>query len=129
MNASLTSKHLNTNVLRATGYEDRASGKFIPVLDLRPGEPNEEQYRRGRVRFSQLVQQLHRRILTNPNFRHQYQHASMMDCHEFAVPGFDIGPLGKRTDYKSKELLRWIFVFHQQPQSRRPVVISHTRMS
>ena len=84
MNVACTSKRINNFVPRATTYEDRAAGTIIRVLHM--GRSTHTKYEgtdRKRGRLGQLVNHLQRRIMNNPNFCHQYQHASMEDYQEF----------------------------------------------
>ena len=105
------SKHFNEMIPRATTYESRAPGTIITVLHMRPSTKDLDHYwwqcQLGRL--GKLVQQLQRRSRTNPRLLQQYQHASMLDYHEFTLAEINEWEDDGQEQFEKYEDL----VFHQ----------------
>ena len=81
MKVALVSQRSNQKIPRATSYEHRDLGMIIPILQLSQSKMNVGICREDCGRVDQLVHQLnvHSRKLQH------YQHASMIDYHEFKL--------------------------------------------
>ena len=81
MKLALVSSEMSAKIPRATKYKDPTPGTITPVLYMSPSTHTDGE----RGRFGQLVNQLQQHVTNTRNVRYQYQHASMMDYHEFRI--------------------------------------------